>query len=568
VAFLSFAAANPNTGAATLMFGATINLQGGGVYDSCAGGALDPCNAAFFDGLVSTWPGAPIRPAEQLQKVYLQPDDGTGVNLPATPAASWQAFAAAGGRLFVSIKPQQGASYPVSAAEDNFFVACVQGMVTAFGVAGFKLTLWQEPNGGGSFPSAAAYQAYVAHYYPLVKLVNPNITVVYDPGGGNNFITAYYPGDQYVDEIAIDYYGNHWLSGFRLDPLAALADGHTAGSTSASTGVNGNGAPAPIPFGLGEWGNAASGGGISTADYAGYMSYLTSFFTGRALAGKANGWIIFFGYIAGNTLGVNGIANATDYKLPSWQTFYSTVTAASASLKGAPTMALYPFVVPPALTNPMTGTGDMIIGGVAGAPQRLAAGVAGEFLGLVSGSPAWADTGMWWNAADGGLLAQNFDPTGAPSTIALTAGTVYLSRINIRAGMTVNNVWYAINTVGAGASTGCFVGLYNSAGTLLSASADQGAVFAGTTGPKSAALGAAQTLAAGTFVWAAMLCNLATTQVAPARSAANTVNANVNLAAAQLRFATNATVQTTLPATITPASNVSPGSINLWMGVS
>lgn len=42
------------------------------------------------------------------------------------------------------------------------------------------------------------------------------------------------------------------------------------------------------------------------------------------------------------------------------------------------------------LSNPMTTAGDLIIGGVSGAPVRLAVGTNGQVLTVVSGSPAWA----------------------------------------------------------------------------------------------------------------------------------------------------------------------------------
>lgn len=42
------------------------------------------------------------------------------------------------------------------------------------------------------------------------------------------------------------------------------------------------------------------------------------------------------------------------------------------------------------MTNPMTTAGDIITGGASGAAQRLAAGVNGQRLTMVSGAPAWA----------------------------------------------------------------------------------------------------------------------------------------------------------------------------------
>ncbi|MGH8083880.1 MAG: hypothetical protein ACREPV_01210 [Lysobacter sp.] len=43
-----------------------------------------------------------------------------------------------------------------------------------------------------------------------------------------------------------------------------------------------------------------------------------------------------------------------------------------------------------AMANPMTTAGDLIIGGLAGAAARLAAGTNGQVLKMVGGAPAWA----------------------------------------------------------------------------------------------------------------------------------------------------------------------------------
>lgn len=51
------------------------------------------------------------------------------------------------------------------------------------------------------------------------------------------------------------------------------------------------------------------------------------------------------------------------------------------------------FAAPPGgggMSNPMTTAGDLIVGGVAGAPARLGIGSNGQVLTLVSGAPAWA----------------------------------------------------------------------------------------------------------------------------------------------------------------------------------
>lgn len=43
------------------------------------------------------------------------------------------------------------------------------------------------------------------------------------------------------------------------------------------------------------------------------------------------------------------------------------------------------------MTNPMTSPGDIIHGGVGGAPTRLARGTNGQMLSLIGGAPAWVD---------------------------------------------------------------------------------------------------------------------------------------------------------------------------------
>lgn len=49
------------------------------------------------------------------------------------------------------------------------------------------------------------------------------------------------------------------------------------------------------------------------------------------------------------------------------------------------------FIAFTGLVNPMTAAGDVIIGGTAGAPARLAIGTASQLLAVVSGTPAWVD---------------------------------------------------------------------------------------------------------------------------------------------------------------------------------
>lgn len=67
------------------------------------------------------------------------------------------------------------------------------------------------------------------------------------------------------------------------------------------------------------------------------------------------------------------------------------------------------------MTNPMTTVGDIIIGGSAGAPQRLAAGTDGHVLTLVSGAPAWAAGGSSPTTSRFHVHRNGTDQTGAAS---------------------------------------------------------------------------------------------------------------------------------------------------------
>lgn len=188
-----------------------------------------------------------------------------------------------------------------------------------------------------------------------------------------------------------------------------------------------------------------------------------------------------------------------------------------------------------------------------------------SFVGL---SAAGVATAQNWEylASDSVLLVTNGDPwQSGQSGVVMTAGTVYIQKQQIRVAITATNIIYGLQTVGVGASTGSFVGLYSSAGTLLSGSADIATQLTTATGMITCPLTTPQALAAGTFVWTAVVCNLATTQAALFRGSANNVYSNGLLTAAAFRFAANGTGLTALPASITPASNVT--SQTFWSAI-
>jgi hypothetical protein len=170
---------------------------------------------------------------------------------------------------------------------------------------------------------------------------------------------------------------------------------------------------------------------------------------------------------------------------------------------------------------------------------------------------------------DQNLLEWNFDPAaGGSAGVAFTAQAVNLMRINVRAPMKISNVWFHLASAAVTLTAGqSFVGLYNSAGTLLSGSAAIDSVLTGTPGAVSAALSTPQIVGAG-FYWVAILVASATTAPKIAVAGNSAVNANVGLAPAQSRFGVGATAQTTLPATITPPAISNTNAQTAWVGVS
>ncbi|WP_327719877.1 hypothetical protein OG381_34380 [Streptomyces sp. NBC_00490] len=156
--------------------------------------------------------------------------------------------------------------------------------------------------------------------------------------------------------------------------------------------------------------------------------------------------------------------------------------------------------------------------------------------------------------ADHGLVAWTHDPaTLRSASNATTSGTVYLCKVKVvNRSSVATNVIVGIEAAGVTLTAGqSFVGLYNSSGTLLSASADQSANWT-STGLKTIALSAPQTLAVGSYYVAILSVGTTPPQFAMGAGGATTVSAGLSTAAS--RFLTGPTAQTSLPASITLAS--------------
>lgn len=188
-----------------------------------------------------------------------------------------------------------------------------------------------------------------------------------------------------------------------------------------------------------------------------------------------------------------------------------------------------------------------------GGTGLTAAGAAGQMLGTAAGVPAWI--AVPWLPQDSSLIAWAYDPVvAAASSNQPTAGQVVGVKMRVPAGL-ISNLWVGLNSAGAGLTAGQnFAGLYNSAGTLLSATADQSVAWTGSFTALPMALTTPQTVAAG-FVYVCWFANGTTIPKFQWSSSANVVNANINTGGTA-RFVHGPGGQTTsMPASLAPGAS-------------
>jgi len=186
--------------------------------------------------------------------------------------------------------------------------------------------------------------------------------------------------------------------------------------------------------------------------------------------------------------------------------------------------------------------------------------------------PGYTDPHNWtgpdpvptWAPSDGGLLAAVCDPYLVRDTQLLTAGSVYMVRVDVTKQITVTNICFNVSTVGAGASTGSFAGLYTGGLTpaLIAQTADIGTQLVTAAVFIAAPLTTPQVIGAGQY-YIGIVENLATTQVTLSKTAA--VGPMVNLGQTSLRGALGGTALSALPAAPTL---VAAGLQALWVGLS
>lgn len=172
------------------------------------------------------------------------------------------------------------------------------------------------------------------------------------------------------------------------------------------------------------------------------------------------------------------------------------------------------------------------------------------------------------SAASHNLVAWAYDPAFQSNATTLTGGTVYLAKMHVTTSTNITKLYWFMSTAGVTPTAGQnFGGLYDSSGTRL-VTADADATVAGSTGLVTLTL-SSTAVTAGSFYWAALVFNAGTLPTL-ARGSGLTGSGtacNVGLTAATFRFGIGGTAQTSLPASITPASITGTTFAGPWMAI-
>lgn len=158
--------------------------------------------------------------------------------------------------------------------------------------------------------------------------------------------------------------------------------------------------------------------------------------------------------------------------------------------------------------------------------------------------------------ADQGLITWTHDPATCRSTgDNITSGTIYLCKVKIvdRATVVSNVLLSILNTPTSMTSGQNFVGLYDSSGNRLAVSADQSANWT-SAGLKTVALTSPQTLAVGSYYVAILMVSTGTVPQLLQGNGASASALNAGLTVGTARFINTAAGNTSLPSSITLAS--------------
>lgn len=198
-----------------------------------------------------------------------------------------------------------------------------------------------------------------------------------------------------------------------------------------------------------------------------------------------------------------------------------------------------------------------------------------ENIGPVGGSAA----GSWLpRPSEQGLLAWTGDPNDAGHVTAQSsggvAGRITLVKVPIREQITWSNIWLGLAGVDAAAVlSNCYLGVYDSGGTLKGVTADiSSSLMTGATA-KALPLVTPFTAAPGQYYIAMLLGSGSTwaTNSLTFKATGAGISVNAGLAAGALRFSNMLSAQTSLPGSLTLSSQtttiINTGWASQWYGV-
>jgi hypothetical protein len=171
-----------------------------------------------------------------------------------------------------------------------------------------------------------------------------------------------------------------------------------------------------------------------------------------------------------------------------------------------------------------------------------------------------------WMPSDYGILGWAYDPSSQLANMTMTTGLIYMAKVKLPAS-TVSALGVGMSTAGSGLTAGqSFMALYNNSGALLGQTADQAASWT-TTGYKQAALVTPVVVTAG-YYHVAIFSNGTTPPGITRGNNLNTIASisNLNLTAADARWATAGTATTAPPASITMSGRTITSSAT-WAAV-
>ncbi|MGW3421282.1 hypothetical protein [Streptomyces phaeochromogenes] len=171
---------------------------------------------------------------------------------------------------------------------------------------------------------------------------------------------------------------------------------------------------------------------------------------------------------------------------------------------------------------------------------------------------------------DLGMKAWSYDPAAIVAGQTITDGIIYVMAVYPRRSMSVTGLCYFQFNAGASVTSGqAWIGLYDSSGNKMVDAALDSAVTS--VGVKELVV-SSQNITGGSLYYIALLSNGGGTDpqggATNGNGAAQPFSGQGLSTGATLRYATNGSAATTLPATLTLASNSTTGAKPYWVGFS